>query len=254
MAPSLSGAIDLRLLCGAWSADVTYAAVATDYDGTLAHDGKVDEATVGAVLRAREAGVVMVLVTGRELADLFNTFPYSTLFERIVAENGAVLYNPATQSVRTLASPPPPALLERLARQEVPVSVGHTIIATVEPHEHALLAAIRDLGLEWHIIFNKGSVMALPVEVTKATGFAAALADLGLAAEQVIGIGDAENDQAFLRVCGLSVAVANALPIVKAGAHLVTRSPRGAGVTEVIDRLLAGDLEMPTDGTPRTLE
>ena len=218
-----------------------YTAIATDYDGTLAHDGKVDESTIGALVRANEAGLVNILVTGRELADLFNTFPQPALFKRIVAENGAVLYDPSTQAVRTLSVPPPPALLARLARQSVPVSVGHTIVATVTPHEHAVLAAIRELSLEWHIIFNKGSVMALPVNVSKATGLAAVLEELGLASEDVVGIGDAENDQAFLAACGLSVAVANALPVVKEAADIVTRHARGAGVEELIDRLLCGE-------------
>jgi hydroxymethylpyrimidine pyrophosphatase-like HAD family hydrolase len=218
-----------------------YTAIATDYDGTLAHDGKVDESTIGALHRANDAGLVTILVTGRELADLFNTFSQPGSFKRIVAENGAVLYNPSTRTVRTLSVPPPPALLERLAQQSVPVSVGHTIVATAEPHEHTVLAAIRELSLEWHIIFNKGSVMALPVNVTKATGLTAALEELGLAPEGVVGIGDAENDQAFLAQCGLSVAVANALPVVQEAADIVTRHPRGAGVAELIDRLLCGD-------------
>jgi hydroxymethylpyrimidine pyrophosphatase-like HAD family hydrolase len=218
-----------------------YTAIATDYDGTLAHDGKVDESTIGALKRANDAGLVTILVTGRELADLFNTFSQPSLFKRIVAENGAVLYDPSTRAVRGLSVPPPPALLERLAQHSVPVSVGHTIVATVEPHEHAVLAAIRELSLEWHIIFNKGAVMALPVTVTKATGLAAVLEELGLAPEGVVGIGDAENDQAFLGACGLSVAVANALPVVKEAADIVTRHPRGAGVTELIDWLLCGD-------------
>lgn len=216
-----------------------YTAIASDYDGTLAHDGTVDEPTISALVRANEAGLVTILVTGRELADLFNTFSQTALFTRIVAENGAVLYNPSTRAVRMLSVPPPPALLERLSERAVPVSVGHTIVATVEPHEHAVLTVIRELSLEWHIIFNKGSVMALPVNVTKATGLTATLEELGLAAADVVGIGDAENDQAFLGACGLSVAVANALPVVKEMADIVTHHPRGAGVAELIDLLLS---------------
>jgi len=216
----------------------TYQAIATDYDETLAHDGRVDQPTIDALLRARAAGLATILVTGRELADLLNTFAQPAIFDRIVAENGAVLYQPRTQQLRMLSSPPPPRLLERLAAEAVPVSVGHTIVATVEPHEHVLLAAIRELGIEWHIIFNKGAVMALPADVTKATGLAAALDEMGLAADRVVGVGDAENDQAFLGMCGLSVAVANALPSVKAAAEMVTKRARGAGVIELIERLL----------------
>ena len=40
--------------------------------------------------------------------------------------------------------------------------------------------------------------MALPAEVTKATGLSAALDVLGIPSVETIGVGDAENDQAFL--------------------------------------------------------
>jgi hypothetical protein len=74
------------------------------------------------------------------------------------------------------------------------------------------------------------------------SGLAAALAQLRLSALNVVGIGDAENDHAFLRACGCSVAVANALPIVKADADIVTNAPRGGGVVETIEQLLENDL------------
>ena len=157
-----------------------YQVLATDYDGTIAFDGQVDEPTIAALGRAKAEGLRLVLVTGRELTDLFNTFEHSDIFERIVAENGAVLYDPATKSVEPISPPPPPALVETLERQSVPISVGHSIVATVEPYEHQVLAAIRDLGLEWHVIFNKGSVMALPSDVTKATGLVPTLGVLGV--------------------------------------------------------------------------
>jgi hydroxymethylpyrimidine pyrophosphatase-like HAD family hydrolase len=221
---------------------MTFEALATDYDGTLAYDGIVDEVTVHALTRARDAGLKLVMVTGRELSDLFNTFEHSSLFDVIVAENGAVLYTPATEAVELLAPAPPPAFVERLTNAHIPLSVGHSIVATVSPHEHEVLAAIRDFELEWHVIFNKGSVMALPANVTKATGLGPALELVGVLPERTAGIGDAENDQAFLRACGLAVAVANALPTVKEIAHHVTAGARGAGVVELIDALLRGDV------------
>ena len=224
-------------------------ALATDYDGTIAHNGIVDEPTRDGLARARQAGLRLIMVTGRELPDLFITFSDATLFDRIVAENGAVLYDPGTEVVDVLAPAPPPALLARLAVQNVPISTGHSIVATSEPYGDRLLAAIRDLGLDWHLIFNKGSVMALPADVTKATGLAVALAALGISHGRTIGVGDAENDLPFLRACGLAVAVSNALASIKEAAHVITAGARGAGVTELIERVIAGELERE-GGTP----
>jgi hypothetical protein len=84
--------------------------------------------------------------------------------------------------------------------------------------------------------------MVLPSGVNKASGLGAALAECGLSAHNVVGIRDAENDHAFLRTCGCSVAVANALDSIKAEADLVTGGARGDGVREVIERLVESDL------------
>jgi haloacid dehalogenase-like hydrolase/Helicase HerA, central domain len=98
-----------------------------------------------------------------------------------------------------------------------------------------VLNAIRELGLDWQVIFNKGAVMCLAPGVNKATGLQAALAEWNLSPLNVVGIGDAENDLAFLSTCGCSVAVANALDTVKAKVDIVTATDRGAGVSEFIN-------------------
>jgi hydroxymethylpyrimidine pyrophosphatase-like HAD family hydrolase len=232
-----------------------YHLLATDYDGTLADDGKVAAETVTALNDVLATGRRLVLVTGRELDELMSVYPDLTIFERVVAENGALLYRPATKERRRLADPPPAALLAALRRLGVaPLSTGEVIVATREPHETAVLEAIRELGLELQVIFNKGAVMILPAGVNKATGLTAALEELKISPHNVVGVGDAENDQAFLRMCGLAVAVDNALPAVKDIAHVVTAGARGAGVTELIDRLLAGEFDrlQPRPGDARS--
>jgi hydroxymethylpyrimidine pyrophosphatase-like HAD family hydrolase len=115
-------------------------------------------------------------------------------------------------------------------------------VATWEPHETTVLEVIRELGMELQVIFNKGAVMILPANVNKASGLQAALGAVGLAPTNVVGIGDAENDHAFLRLCGCSAAVANALPAVKETADFVTVGDHGAGVVELIELLIASDL------------
>jgi hydroxymethylpyrimidine pyrophosphatase-like HAD family hydrolase len=121
--------------------------------------------------------------------------------------------------------------------------VGQVVVATVQPNETPVADVIQDLGLDLQVILNKGSVMVLPASVDKATGLSAALDELALSAQSVVAIGDAENDQAFLAMCGCGVAVANALDALKAGAAHVTRGEAGAGVREIIDSLIADDLQ-----------
>jgi HAD superfamily hydrolase (TIGR01484 family) len=189
-----------------------YHALACDYDGTLAEsDGAVAASTLKALARLRESGRRLILVTGRGLQDLLDAFGDIGLFDLAVVENGAEIYWPADKSARLLAEAPPEALVERLRAHGVgPLGRGKVVISTTLPHESAMLQAIHELGLEMQIIFNKGSVMALPSGVNKATGLAQALDELGLSPHNVVGIGDAENDHAFLSLCECAVAVANA--------------------------------------------
>jgi hypothetical protein len=134
--------------------------------------------------------------------------------------------------------------VETLRKKGVtPLSVGRSVIATWEPNEKLVLEAIRELGLELQIVFNKGAVMVLPPGVNKASGLQAALDDLGLSAHNVVSIGDAENDHAFLQASGYAVAVANALPAIKDEADLVTKGARGAGVAELIEAVVKNDVD-----------
>jgi hydroxymethylpyrimidine pyrophosphatase-like HAD family hydrolase len=220
-----------------------YLALATDYDGTLADDGLVDEPTIAALERLRGGARRLILVTGRDVTDLQRVMPRLDLFDLVVAENGALLYDPARHEVQALGAAPPAAFVERLRQLEVaPLWLGQVIVATREPNQAKVRSAISDLGLNLQITCNKGVAIVLPTGVTKASGLRGALAQLGLAPLNCIGVGDAENDLAFLDVCGLRVAVANALPSVKERAAFVTTGTRGAGVVELIDHILLTDL------------
>src|SRR4051794_25292369 len=220
-----------------------YHVLACDYDGTLALHGKVDAKTLAALERVQATGRKLILVTGRELDELLEIFPEIKLFLCVVAENGALLYDPATKEERLLCQAPSAEFVEALRNKGVaPMSVGRAIVATWRPHEIAVLDTIRDQGLELQVIFNKDAVMVLPSGINKATGLAAALKELGLPPHAVVGVGDAENDHAFLKFCGCSAAVANALPMLKETADLVLAGDHGQGVVQLIEGLLTDDL------------
>ena len=225
-----------------------YPVLATDYDGTLARHDHVNEATWAAVERLKASGRQAVLVTGRELEELLGVCPRVNLFDRVVAENGALIYRPSDRSERTLAPRPPVAFVKALVEKGVgPISVGRAIVATWEPHREAIEATIRSMGLDLRVIPNKRALMVLPPGVDKASGLVEALAELGLSPDDAVGVGDAENDLALLEACGFAAAVANALPSVKGRADLVTEGERGAGVVELIGRMIDGTLPVRPD-------
>lgn len=217
-------------------------ALATDYDETLAEHGTVASSTYFALRQLKETGRKLILVTGRELPDLMDVFPGFSIFDKIVAENGALLYTPETKQQRLLAAPPPANFIARLRLRGVdPLLVGKVVVATRVPHEALILDEIHQLGLGLEIIFNRESVMVLPSGVNKATGLATALGEMELSTQNVVGIGDAENDCLFLRAVRFSVAVANALENLKDEADRITSENGGAGVSELIQQIISND-------------
>jgi hypothetical protein len=225
-----------------------YHALACDYDGTIAWNGGVSSRTIEALQDVRKSGRKLILVTGRELGDLLEVFPRLELFDRVVAENGALLYRPATREERLLAERPPDEFSRELIHRGAErVSIGKVIVATWRPHETTAVKVIRDLGLELQVVFNKGAVMILPSGVNKATGLKAALQELGLSPHNVVGVGDAENDHAFLGLCECSVAVSNALDTLKQRVDWITSESHGNGTVELIQALIATDLSYLED-------
>ena len=221
-----------------------YLALACDYDGTLARDGVVSPQTIDALERVGASGRKLILITGRLLEDLQMAFPRLDLFTYVVAENGALLYNPADSTEKLLGEAPPRQFIQALRERGVtPLVTGRVIVASLHPHEKTIVDVIAKLGLELQVIFNKGAVMVLPTGVNKATGLIAALQELKLSAHNVVGIGDAENDLSFLSLCECSVAVANAIPSLKEQADYTTKAENGDGVIELIEQLLADDLK-----------
>ncbi|MBI2216301.1 MAG: HAD-IIB family hydrolase [Candidatus Rokubacteria bacterium] len=216
--------------------------LACDYDGTIADRGRLAPDTAAALRRVRESGRKVMLVTGRMLPDLRHVCPeVDALFDAVVAENGAVLYVPDRREVKILGDAPEPRLVEALQRRQVPFDLGSAIVATTGPFADAALDAIRETGVERTLVFNKGALMLLPGGVTKGTGLDAALARMELSAHNVVAVGDAENDHAFLNLCEFAVAVADAVPALAERADFVTPGPASRGVIELIDEHVLRD-------------
>jgi hydroxymethylpyrimidine pyrophosphatase-like HAD family hydrolase len=183
------------------------------------------------------------LVTGRRLDDLFEVCGCLDSFDCVIAENGGLLYEPATRETTLLARPASEELVFALRSLGVPLDMGQTIIATCVPYQTVAFDLIEELNLDLQVIFNRESVMILPTGVNKASGLCHALLKFGIFSRQIVGVGDAENDLAFLRISGLAVAVANAIDSVKNEAAYVTKGAAGDGIIELIDELIAADLE-----------
>ena len=219
-----------------------FTVLACDYDGTIARQGEVDDKTAWDLGRVRTSGRRVVLVTGRDLPTLRSVCPHLELFDRVIAENGALLYRPDDGSERALADPPPAALVERLAESGVPVDSGRAVVFTWRPNEVAAIEAIAELGLGHQVILNREAVMVVPPGVSKGSGLLAALDELHMSTHNVVAVGDAENDHDLLANSACGVAVGDAMPALAESADRVTEAPGPEGTRELISSLLDDDL------------
>jgi Cof subfamily protein (haloacid dehalogenase superfamily) len=76
-----------------------------------------------------------------------------------------------------------------------------------------------------------------PLDVSKRTAIEALAGELGIAAEDCVAAGDAENDLGMLRWAGTAVTVANAIDEIKAFAKFVGPSCDEGGMADVADWL-----------------
>lgn len=222
-----------------------FAALAFDYDGTLTEGRRPSPAVLSHLRATRATGTKLVLVTGRILAELRQAAPeVEAEFDAVVAENGAVLLD--EDGVRDLAPPVDPILARALTHRDVTVRSGRVVLAGHAVDAGTALEEIGRLGLDCQLVRNRGELMILPSGITKGTGLAEALAELGVSRHSTLAVGDAENDLPLLEVAEVGVAVANAVDSLKRAADVVLERSDGDGVVE----LLTGEI---VSGTRRVL-
>jgi hydroxymethylpyrimidine pyrophosphatase-like HAD family hydrolase len=217
--------------------------LASDFDGTLATSGRVPAQTLEAVSRFRDAGGTFVLVTGRRLPELYEVFPETdAVVDLVVAENGAVLHDPASPPAVVLAAAPPVEMKDALVESgAIDVEFGEVLVSASRDDEQAVRRAARQLASVWpcQVVPNRDRVMLLPDGVDKGTGLGAAASALGVSMHRVLAIGDGENDVPMLHAAGLGVAVADAVAALREHADVLTRGEASEGVVEAIEWMLS---------------
>ena len=214
--------------------------IAVDVDGTLFDGVAVAHEAEVALRAAKAAGHTLVIVTGRRWESLPSVVPnVLSLFDRVVAEEGAVLVNVATAEVRLLADAVTPELVAALEAVGVTsLDVGQVVIGAPREFESAM-TEIRDrVAPSRHVVVNKGSVALAPGGCDKASGLRAAVVDLGVEHLPILAIGDATNDLAMFAIATIAVAVANADELVLASGVAITQESTGKGVAEALTRFL----------------
>jgi hypothetical protein len=126
----------------------------------------------------------------------------------------------------------------------------HKLVALGEPR------AIT--GLRWQLTAQVGGsarvvqagvpamVEVLPPGGGKGPALKTLLKELRIGADQVMAIGDAENDLDMIQMVGLGIAVENAQPKVKEAAKVTVASNDADGVAEAIERFVLAQAQPST--------
>jgi hydroxymethylpyrimidine pyrophosphatase-like HAD family hydrolase len=214
-----------------------FLALALDYDGTIAHHDVLDSSVRDAIAELRAQNIVVLIVTGRIMADLRRVAGDMHFVDAVVAENGAVVEFTDSGYSRVFSPPPPPAFLAALQKEGIPFTAGQAIVESDANQAPFILALLQKLELPLALLFNRGRVMVLPQAISKATGLREALKILRLSPHNAVAIGDGENDHELLQSCEIGVAVEWGSEFLKQSADYVLSGQGPSSVTGYIRTL-----------------
>src|SRR5660397_192769 len=199
------------------------------------HEAVVQAIRLGNEDRAREEMRTHMQYVTKGLAELTG---YGESIRLIIADlDGTLLESPKVITERTKKT----------------VAAVHKVVLDIRDLEEDKEKEARDM-LRRHFDGRAHITETVPglIDMISADASKAVMAQrlarsLGLTADQVMGIGDHENDVPLLRWAGLGVAMGNAVPAAKEAADVVTSSNKRDGVAEALERWV---LDRPKNQTP----
>jgi phosphoglycolate phosphatase (TIGR01487 family) len=217
-------------------------AVAVDVDGTITDSRRRLCCSAMESLRsAEEKGIPVIIVTGNILPVTKTLSIFIGTSGGLVAENGGVIESPQGRKILgdiTKCQRAYEFLKTKYTLKKVDFSqerVSEIAFYRTLPVE-LIKDALNDFDVK--IYDTKFALHITDPAVDKGSALVRVSEDMSIRPEEVLAIGDSENDLEFLKVAGLKVVVANASPELKAQADYVTEKPYGDGVKEALERFL----------------
>ena len=224
-------------------------AVAVDIDGTLTDSNRLLCIEAIQTLRKLENNnIPVILVTGNTAS---YTYALSTSIGTtggVVGENGGIMFKegyknnePIVLSNYDYIKKSYEYLKENLKDDTlIPVEDSYCRLSEIAFYRTMNPNKIRDILKDWNVtVYDSGFALHLSDKNVNKGKTLEKLADLmNISLDEIIGIGDSENDLPFLDYVGLKIAVANATDELKEKADYVCSQPYGAGVKEAINKFI----------------
>ena len=227
-----------------------YQVAALDMDGTVLNDKKkMDEDTRRAIHEALAAGKEVVFCTGRSYAEMEETLREFPDMHYLCGESGALVYDlRAGRPIRMVS------MEKNVISQLWKVTEGRVKTLALEPgrsvekvnlyhtspaEREKTWEMLRRMGIKTTMVYSEiSSLECSALGLSKASGLGAICEVMGITMDQVIMVGDADNDLEALRASGLAVAMGNANENVKKICQVQVADNNHNGCAQAIQRYL----------------
>jgi hypothetical protein len=217
-------------------------AIALDVDGTITDNSrKICVSAIEAIAQAEENGIPVMIVTGNILCAAKMLAIMLGTTGGLVSENGGVVeykgekkllgsIEECQRAFEYLKTKYPVRKVEFSDERISEVAIERNI------KEEIVKETLKDFNVE--IYDTKFAIHLTDPSVDKGTSLEILAAYNGVKTEEIMAIGDSENDIEFLEVAGLKVAVNNADEELKDEADYITSGTHGDGVAEAIYKFI----------------
>lgn len=217
-------------------------AIALDVDGTITDSGrKICLNAIKAIFQAENKGIPVIIVTGNIMCATKMIAILLGTTGGLVAENGGVIESLGEKRIlgnikecqRAYKFLRSKFKVEKVEFSDQRVSEV-AMVRNID--EKVVIDALKDFNVE--IYDTKFAIHITDPSVDKGSSLEILAADMGVETDEIMAMGDSENDIQFLRVAGLKIAVNNADEKLKAVADYITDKSYGDGVAEAIEKFI----------------
>jgi phosphoglycolate phosphatase (TIGR01487 family) len=213
-------------------------AIALDVDGTLTDNSrKLCVNSIKAIHKAEENGVPVIIVTGNVLCATKMLAIMLGTTGGLVSENGGVIEYQKKKEVlgnirecenayQYLKTKYPVLKVEFSDQRISEIAIERNI------KEEVVKDTLEDFNVE--IYDTRFAIHITDPAVNKGSSLTKLADYMNIETENIMAMGDSENDIEFLEVAGLKIAVNNADTELKVAADYVTSKPYGDGVQEAV--------------------
>ena len=231
---------------------MTVEAIAVDIDGTITNEKRqICISAIEALRKAEKAGIPTIIVTGNVVNYAYAAEVLIGCSGGLIAENGGIVFkegenNNAVETLveRDFVTSAENHLKEKLgdkfdkhASHDNMYRLTETVF--YKTLEYSILEeSLKDFKyLDELEIYDSGFALHITDKrVNKGTSLKYLCERNGINMENVMGIGDSQNDEDFLRQCGYKIAVNNADNKLKEISNYTCENRFGDGVAEAIEK------------------